>query len=100
LWPHWGGVERAFRTRAISPKPVLLQFNVPRVRCFDCDRVRQVKLGFADPKKHYTHAFERYVLKLSQNVTYMPASANPGSRPVAIITARRYNYGRAQRNGG
>jgi transposase len=31
--------------------------------------VRQVKLGFADPKKHYTRAFERYVLELSQHMT-------------------------------
>jgi transposase len=68
VWAQ-GGVERTFRTVPIGSKPVLLQFKVPRVRCFDCDRVRQVKLGFADPKKHYTRAFERYVLELSQHMT-------------------------------
>jgi len=64
-----GGVERTFRTVPIGRKPVLLRFQVPRVLCFACDRVRQVKLGFADPKKHYTRAFERYVLELSQHMT-------------------------------
>jgi len=68
VWAQ-GGVERTFRTLPIGAKPVLLQFKVPRVRCFDCDRVRQIKLGFADPKKHYTRAFERYVLELSQHMT-------------------------------
>jgi len=69
-----GGVERTFRTVPIGTKPVLLQFKVPRVLCFDCDRVRQVKLGFADPKKHYTRAFERYVLELSQHMTIQDVS--------------------------
>ena len=48
---------------------MLLSFEVPRVLCFDCGKVRQVKLGFAEPKKHYTRAFERYVLELSQHMT-------------------------------
>ena len=68
VWAQ-GGVERTFRAAPIGSKPVLLQFKVPRVRCFDCGQVRQVKLGFADPKKHYTRAFERYVLELSRCMT-------------------------------
>jgi transposase len=31
--------------------------------------VRQVKIGFADPKKHYTRSFERYALELSRHMT-------------------------------
>jgi len=31
--------------------------------------VRQVKIGFADPKKRYTRSFERYVLELSRHMT-------------------------------
>ncbi len=54
------GARGVTACRADRPKPVLLHFPVPRVRCFDCGQVRQVKLGFADPKKHYTRAFERY----------------------------------------
>ncbi|HEV3443190.1 MAG TPA: ISL3 family transposase [Gemmataceae bacterium] len=64
-----GGVERTFRLVPIGPRPALLSFKVPRVYCFDCQRTRQVKLGFADPNKHYTRAFERYVLELSRHMT-------------------------------
>jgi transposase len=58
VWAQ-GGVERRFRMVPIGRKPVWVDFKVPRVFCFSCGRVRQVKLGFADPKKHYTRAFER-----------------------------------------
>jgi transposase len=68
VWSQ-GGVERTFRTVPLGSKPVLLQFKVPRVLCFACGKVRQIKLGFADPKKHYTRAFERYALELSRHMT-------------------------------
>src|SRR5262245_27257021 len=68
VWSQ-GGVERAFRAVPIGGKPVLLQLKVPRVLGFGCGRVRQIRLGFADPKKHYTRAFERYVLDLSRHMT-------------------------------
>ena len=68
VWSQ-GGVERTFRTVPIGAKPVLLQFKVPRVLCFSCSTVRQIKLGFADPQKHYTRAFERYALELSRRMT-------------------------------
>lgn len=68
VWAQ-GGVERTFRTVPIGSKPVLLQFKVPRVWCLDCGKVLQVKVGFADPKKHYTRSFERYALDLSRRMT-------------------------------
>ena len=46
-----------------------LTLDVPRVWCFVCDSVRQVKIGFADPKKRYTRSFERYALELSRHMT-------------------------------
>lgn len=64
-----GTIERTFRAVPIGSKPVQLRFPVPRVLCFDCGVVRQVKLGFAEPKKHYTRAFERYALELSRRMT-------------------------------
>src|SRR3984893_12472893 len=70
VWAQ-GSMDRTFRMVPIGPKPVLLHFPVPRVRCFDCGLVRQVKLGFADPKKHYTRAFERHVLELSRHMTIL-----------------------------
>lgn len=68
VWDQ-GGVERTFRTLPIGAKPVHLRFKVPRVLCFDCGQVQQVKLGFADPRKRYTRAFARYALELSRHMT-------------------------------
>jgi len=68
VWSQ-GSVARTFRTVPIGGKPVHLRFQVPRVLCFACGCVRQVTLGFADPKKHYTRIFERYVLELSRHMT-------------------------------
>ena len=68
VWAQ-GGVERSFRTLPIGSKPTLIDLKVPRVLCFDCGSVRQVKIPFAEPKKHYTHSLERYVLELSKHMT-------------------------------
>ena len=37
-----------------------------------------MKLGFADPKKSYTHAFARYALELSQHMTLMSVARHLG----------------------
>jgi transposase len=68
VWDQ-GGVERTFRTVPIGSKPTFVKLKVPRVLCFNCGVIRQVKVGFADPKKRYTRAFERYVLDLSRLMT-------------------------------
>lgn len=68
VWAQ-GSVERTFRTVPIGSKPVAIVFKVARVRCFDCDKMRQVKISFARPQKHYTRIFERYALELSQRMT-------------------------------
>lgn len=64
-----GSVERRFRTIPIGSKPVEIVFKVPRVLCFACEEVRQVKIQFADPLKRYTRLFARYALELSQHMT-------------------------------
>jgi transposase len=68
VWAQ-GGVERSFQTLPIGSKPTFVAFKVPRVLCFGCGNVRQVKIPFAEPKKHYTRSFERYVLELSAHMT-------------------------------
>lgn len=70
VWAQ-GGEERTFRTIPIGSKPVQIEFKVPRVVCFACGQVRQVKLGFADPKKRYTRSFARYALDLSRHMTIL-----------------------------
>jgi transposase len=46
-----------------------LLLALPGNACFACGKVRQIRLGFADPKKQYTRAFERYALELSRSMT-------------------------------
>src|ERR1700733_8646042 len=58
VWAQ-GGVYRSFHALPIGSKPTFVELKVPRVRCFDCDTVRQVKISFAEPKKHYTRSLER-----------------------------------------
>ena len=62
-------LEHLDKDLPIGLKPTFISLRVARVKCFACDIVRQVKVGFADPKKHYTRSFERYALELSKHMT-------------------------------
>jgi transposase len=64
-----GKVLRRFRTLPVGSRPVILELPIQRFRCFDCGKACQVKLGFADERRSYTLAFERYVLELSRFAT-------------------------------
>lgn len=64
-----GKHPRRFRALPIGGKPVYLELDVPRVECRQCGAVRQVRIGFADPRVSYTRAFERYALDLSKSMT-------------------------------
>ncbi len=68
VWAQ-GGVDRFFRGLPIGNRPTFLGLKVPRVFCFHCGKTRQVKVRFAEPKKHYTRSFERYALDLSRHMT-------------------------------
>src|SRR4051812_44726559 len=57
-----GHKERFLRSLPIGGKSTFLLVKVPRVVCLQCELTRQVKVPFADPRRTYTHAFERYVL--------------------------------------
>ena len=60
-----GRVDRCFRSLPIGSRTTLVTFAVPRVECQACGLVRQVDISFADPRRSYTNAFERYALELS-----------------------------------
>jgi transposase len=77
VWDQ-GGVERTFRMVPIGSKPTFVTLKVPRVLCFDCGAIRQIRLGFADPKKRYSRAFERYVLELSRLMTIQDVAKHLG----------------------
>jgi transposase len=64
-----GHHERTFRSLPIGGKPTSVTLDVARVWCPRCDSTRQVKIGFADPKKRYTRSFARYALELSRHMT-------------------------------
>jgi transposase len=64
-----GHVERRFRNLPIGDRPTAVILPIPRVECHGCGAVRQVKVPFADPRRSYTRAFERYALELSRRMT-------------------------------
>ena len=61
-----GHQDRFFRSLPIGGRATFIFFPVPRVLCLHCESTRQVKVPFADPRRTYTHAFERYALELSR----------------------------------
>src|SRR5271169_471666 len=69
-----GHKDRFLQTVPIGLKPTFLLVKVPRVICFQCEHTRQVKVPFADPRRTYTHAFERYALELSKFTTIQDAA--------------------------
>lgn len=64
-----GSVERRFSCPPIGAKPVTVVLAVQRVFCRACMILRQVTIGFADPRRSYTRQFERYALSLSRFMT-------------------------------
>src|SRR5262249_30179145 len=70
--------ERRFRAVPIGRRPVSIVLPVQRVGCLLCGAVRQVEVSFADPRRSYTRAFERYALELSQHMTIKAVAAHLG----------------------
>ena len=64
-----GFQSRLFRSLPIGTRAVQVVLDVPRIGCMDCGAVRQVDVNFADVRRSYTKAFERYVLELSRHMT-------------------------------
>lgn len=73
VWAQ-GGEVRTIQSLPIGSKPTFVTLKVPRVYCHACKCTRQCKINFADPKKSYTHAFERYVLEVSRLTTIQDAA--------------------------
>jgi transposase len=53
----------------VGKRKVELAVNIPRLLCRNCGAIRQANLSFADPKKHYTHSLERFVIDLCRVMT-------------------------------
>ncbi len=73
-----GSEPRLFRLVPIGRKRAHLFFPIPRVECHHCGLTRQVHLAFADPRRSYTHSFERYALDLLQHMTIKDVAGHLG----------------------
>ena len=73
-----GRVCRRFRSLPIGGRAVWIELPVQRLWCLNCCRVRQAKVGFADERRGYTHAFERYALELSRHMTIKDVAVHLG----------------------
>lgn len=73
-----GKVDRRFRSLPIGRKPVWIVMGIQRVLCLSCGLVRQVRVRFADPRRSYTKAFERYALDLSRHMTILDVARHLG----------------------
>jgi transposase len=73
-----GHVERRFRSLPIGRTTTLVVLPIPRVECSNCGAVRQVEVSFADPRRTYTRAFERYALELSRSMTIRDVALHLG----------------------
>lgn len=73
-----GTTRRRFKSVPVGSKVVFFDLEVQRVGCLRCGGVRQVSLGFAEPRFCYTHAFERYALELSKHMTIQDVATHLG----------------------
>jgi transposase len=73
-----GRVPRRFRSLPIGGKAVWIELAIQRLCCTLCGKTRQAKVAFADERRSYTHAFERYVLELSGHMTLKAVATHLG----------------------
>jgi transposase len=73
-----GRVERRFRSLPIGNRATTVVLPIPRVACRSCGSVRQVKVDFAEGRRTYTKAFERYALDLARHMTILDVARHLG----------------------
>lgn len=62
----------------VGNKKVELVIEIPRLYCKHCEAIKQPRLAFADPKKHYTRSLERFVVDLCRMATIQDVAALTG----------------------
>lgn len=55
-----------------------LAIKIPKLQCKNCGKIRQLKLDFADQKKHFTKSLERFAIDLCQIATIEKVAALTG----------------------
>jgi len=74
----FGQIKRTFKMVPVGNCKVDLVVKIGRIQCKDCDAIKQPRLSFADPKKHYTRALERYTIDLCRLMTIQNVAALTG----------------------
>jgi len=64
-----GAKNREFKASPIGGKPTFVVANLPRVECRVCQVVRQIKVGFAEPRRSFTKGWAKYALELTRSMT-------------------------------
>ncbi len=73
-----GTKTRMFRTVPIGSKSTFIELPIQRVECLCCNAIRQVEIQFAEWRRSYTKAFERYALALSKHMTILDVANHLG----------------------
>ena len=89
-----GRVERRFRSLPIGSRATIVALPIPRVACAACGVVRQVAVPFADPRRTYTRAFERYALELSRRMTILDVARHLGVSWDVVKDIQKRDLGR------
>jgi transposase len=95
-----GYTERCFLTAPIGSKTVHLIAQIQRLECRDCGLIRQEHIGYADPKKSYTHFLEEYMDDLLETISVAAVASRLGMswNTVKGIQTRNEKTGKAKRN--
>jgi transposase len=89
-----GRVERRFRSLPIGSRETIVALPIPRVGCEACGLVRQVAVPFADARRSYTRAFERYALDLSRRMTIRDVARHLGVSWDVVKDIQKRDLGR------
>lgn len=73
-----GSVQRVLKMLPVGRRHCELHVDIPRLLCLKCGKTRQPHLPFADPKKQYTKAMERYVNDLTQHMSIRAVACHLG----------------------
>jgi transposase len=64
-----GVKQREFRASPIGLKRTVIVATLPRVKCRDCGALRQINVGFSNPRRSYTKGWAKYALQLTRSMT-------------------------------
>ncbi len=73
-----GSGQREFLASPIGAKRTLVVAQLPRVQCRDCGVIRQIEVGFADPRRTFTKAWAKYALQLTRSMTIKDVAVTLG----------------------